>query len=197
MSRKGRVGWKELEVAAGWESFSSKGERPAGEMKTSSRVEERSTVHDSALRLHISYFPHRCDEILDKRQLNVRKVNLRRTMLHHGVEGRVAGAWGRWPHCIFSQKAQQWIQVLGLPPPFYGVFQARTQVLPLWGAQLVNPSLLRWLRRVTLWNGGQSEFTSGVLNFPFCFNFVCMYITRWVCVNVCVSVCSCVCLEVG
>ena len=63
-----------------------------GEKKAWSRVKERSTAHDSALRLYISYFPHRCDEILDKRQLNVRKVNLRRTMLHHGVEGRVAGA---------------------------------------------------------------------------------------------------------
>ena len=76
----------------GEKAFPQREESSWGEKKAWSRVEERSTAHDSALRLYISYFPHHCDEILDKRQLNVMNVNLRRTMLHHGVEGRVAGA---------------------------------------------------------------------------------------------------------
>lgn len=165
MSRKGRVGWKELEVAAGWESFSSKGGRQQGEMKASSGVEERSTVHDSALRLCISYFPHRCDEILDKRQLIVRKVILRRNMVHHDVEGRMAGAWGRWSHCIFSQEAwsdEYWCLTFFLFF-FYLVFQARAQV---YGQCLLFGELNWWTHHFWDGFGEQNSEMEGSLNSP-------------------------------
>lgn len=110
----------------GEKAFLQMEEGQRGEMKASSGLEEGSTVHDSALRLPISYSPHRCDKIFYKRQLNERKVNLRRNM--STMVWKVGWQELEADGPIVSSVRKHGATVLDLLPPFYLAFQARAQV---------------------------------------------------------------------